>query len=261
MGPRSFRTSDTRDGHHFRLERRNPPRLRPSLLEHPPWQASLHRASMLDGNHLIHSYSKRSELLEKPPGLRERNRLRTREDLLVAISLLLGERAYDTISIDDVAQRAGVSRGTVYAYFPEGRDELVREAYVRIADKVTRDGEARHLNGGGVVDRIVGYATAMIEAVSTPEGRFYGVMGPDIVSTIASVRGTSSMTFLRVMTEDLRDALGDQPGDAPIEEIAVAFSGAVREIGAAAALEPDRVPRLLSALRIMCSSLLDGIQR
>ncbi len=200
----------------------------------------------------------RDDLSERPQGLRERNRLRTREDILVAISLLLGERAYDGISIDDVAQRAGVSRGTVYAYFPEGRDQLVREAYLRMADAVTAEGAARHELTTDTVERIVGFATALIDAASTPEGRFYGLMGPDIMSAIASVAGTSSRTFQQVLIADLRDAAdrGDLSADAPVEEIAVAISGAVREIGGVAAREPERVPRLLLALRVICEALL-----
>lgn len=198
---------------------------------------------------------------ERPHGLRERNRIRTREDILIAISLLLGERTYDGISIDDIAQRAGVARGTLYAYFPEGRDQMVREAYLRVAEAVIAEGSARHEREAGVAERVVGFATALVDAATTPEGRFYGLMGPDIMSAIASVTGTSSQTFQQVLTTDLRDAAerGALPEDSPVEEIAVALSGAVREIGGAAARDPERVPRLLLALRIICDALLGSL--
>ncbi|MDH6197369.1 AcrR family transcriptional regulator [Mycobacterium frederiksbergense] len=200
----------------------------------------------------------RADLSERPHGLRERNRIRTREDILIAISLLLGERAYDGISIDDIAQRAGVARGTLYAYFPEGRDQMVREAYLRVAETVIAEGSARHEREAGLAERVVGFATALVDAATTPEGRFYGLMGPDIMSAIASVTGTSSRTFQQVLTTDLRDAAerGALPEDSPVEEIAVALSGAVREIGGVAARDPERVPRLLLALRIICDALL-----
>ncbi|MUL82974.1 MULTISPECIES: TetR/AcrR family transcriptional regulator [unclassified Mycolicibacterium] len=203
----------------------------------------------------------RADLSERPHGLRERNRIRTREDILIAISLLLGERTYDGISIDDIAQRAGVARGTLYAYFPEGRDQMVREAYLRVAEAVIAEGSARHEREAGVAERVVGFATALVDAATTPEGRFYGLMGPDIMSAIASVTGTSSQTFQQVLTTDLRDAAerGALPEDSPVEEIAVALSGAVREIGGAAARDPERVPRLLLALRIICDALLGSL--
>ncbi len=194
----------------------------------------------------------------KPLGLRERNRIRTRDEILVAMSVLLGERAYETITIDDVAQRAGVSRGTIYTYFPDGRDQLVRDAYQRTADIVSADGAIQRDQQGSTTDRIIGLATALVGVAVTPEGRFYGRMGPDILGALAGRTGSASRLFRSMLAEDLRQAAasGELPADAPIDELAVLISGAMREIGVAAAEEPERAPQLLRALRISCDALL-----
>lgn len=49
----------------------------------------------------------------------------SRERLLQAAADLLGEVGFTGLQMDDVARRAGVSRGTLYRIFP-GRDDLLR---------------------------------------------------------------------------------------------------------------------------------------
>ena len=73
---------------------------------------------------------------DKQLSLRERNRLRTRSDILDAAAEMLGEGGYAGLALEEVSQRAGLSRGTVYAHFPGGRDDVVREVYLRVADAV-----------------------------------------------------------------------------------------------------------------------------
>jgi AcrR family transcriptional regulator len=55
---------------------------------------------------------------------------------LVAIAYrLLEERGLDSVSVEDVADAAGVSRSLVYAYFGD-RDGLVAEVYLRVLDRL-----------------------------------------------------------------------------------------------------------------------------
>lgn len=195
---------------------------------------------------------------KKPLGLRERNRIRTRDEILAAMSVLLGENPFESITIDDVAQRAGVSRGTIYTYFPDGRDQLVRDAYTRIADALTADAIARREQHEGFTDRVVALATAFSDIVSTPEGRFYGIMGPGTLGPVSSVAGTGSRTFAIMLTEDLERAKAADllAPDAPAPEIAVLLAGALREIGATVARDPERAAQLLRALRIAADAML-----
>jgi AcrR family transcriptional regulator len=65
-------------------------------------------------------------------GTRTRLDLDSRRRQLVDIGLsLFSERAYDEISIDDIAGAAGISKGLLYHYFPSKRDFYV--ATVRVA--------------------------------------------------------------------------------------------------------------------------------
>lgn len=174
------------------------------------------------------------------------------------MSVLLGERSFESITIDEVSQRAGVSRGTIYTYFPDGRDQLVRDAYLRIADKVAADGAERRSTQTTLTDRIVGLASALVDVATTPEGRFYGMIGSALFGPLGGVTGTASGSFREMLTEDLRRAAdeGHLGPDFMVDETALLMSGALREIGATSAREPERAPHLLQALRVTCDALL-----
>ncbi len=173
------------------------------------------------------------------------------------MSVLLGERSFESITIDDVSQRAGVSRGTIYTYFPDGRDQLVRDAYLRIAEKVSATGAERRAQHTTVTDRIIGLATALVDVAITPEGRFYGMIGSALFGPLGGVTGTASSSFRTMLTEDLGHAKleGQLSPELLVEDTVVLVAGALREIGATAALEPDRAPQLLQTLRKACEAL------
>src|SRR5215475_11753655 len=70
-----------------------------------------------------------------------------RERLLAAAAAVFSERDFHRVQVSDVAERAGVGKGTVYLYFPT-KDHLHRGALEasldRLADEVERaaDGSA-----------------------------------------------------------------------------------------------------------------------
>jgi AcrR family transcriptional regulator len=73
-------------------------------------------------------------------GRRDRKRARLdpaerRAQLVEVAFRLLGERGAATLSVDDVADAAGVSRSLVYAYFGD-RDSLFAEVYLRVLQRL-----------------------------------------------------------------------------------------------------------------------------
>lgn len=194
---------------------------------------------------------------EKPLGLRERNRIRTRDEILIAMSTLLGEQQYESITVDDVAQLAGVSRGTIYTYFADGRVQLLREAYLRVAEMVIADAEAERQLHRLFTHRVVALATAVNRVASTPEGRFYGLSGPNSIGPLEEIAGRASGVFEQMMIEDLEDlrSSGGISPKAPVKEISLLLVGAIRQIGIASAQNPNRVNKLLEALRLFCDSV------
>lgn len=65
------------------------------------------------------------------PSLRDRQREMTREALLKGASEAFSEHGYSDVTIDDIASRAGTSRGTFYLHFTKGQvlAELIQRAF------------------------------------------------------------------------------------------------------------------------------------
>ena len=57
-------------------------------------------------------------------GLRERKKKQTKEAILQAAIQLFGEKGFEKTSIEELAQRAGIGKGTVYSYFRTKSDIL-----------------------------------------------------------------------------------------------------------------------------------------
>ncbi|HEY2485366.1 MAG TPA: helix-turn-helix domain-containing protein [Candidatus Binataceae bacterium] len=61
---------------------------------------------------------------------RDRRKLETRQALLDATHTLLASRNLDALSVDEIAMRADVAKGTFYNYFAD-KDALARELAAR----------------------------------------------------------------------------------------------------------------------------------
>jgi AcrR family transcriptional regulator len=72
---------------------------------------------------------------------RDRRKLETRQALLDATHTLLASRNLDALSVDEIAMRADVAKGTFYNYFAD-KDALARElaarVRVRMEDEIAR---------------------------------------------------------------------------------------------------------------------------
>lgn len=67
--------------------------------------------------------------------LRTRRRLQTRGDIIRSAFELFGQRGYETVSMDSVAEAAGVSRATLFNYFPQ-KELILREIAAARAEKL-----------------------------------------------------------------------------------------------------------------------------
>lgn len=77
-------------------------------------------------------------MTERKPKFRRRAEARPDEVLDAALALFI-ERGYEATRVDDIARRAGISKGSVYLYFQSKQavlEGLVQRAVVPVADSV-----------------------------------------------------------------------------------------------------------------------------
>lgn len=73
------------------------------------------------------------------PGLRERNRARTRADIKASALRLIAEQGYAATTVDQIAKDAEVSPSTFFRYFPTKEDAVLVDDYDPIMIEVFRE--------------------------------------------------------------------------------------------------------------------------
>lgn len=192
---------------------------------------------------------------EKAPArLRDRNRLRTREELLGTALDLFEAGGFAACSVEAVAKQAGTSKTTAYTYFPGGIDEMLRDQYRIISERVRVRGEQMRNASTTAEDRIIALMAALLDICAEPKvGRFYMMLTPALSPLLEPVVGETSGHFRELIVDDLHRKLA--PGvSAPA--CATLIVGAGREAAIAVARDPGQREALLTALRMTVRAML-----
>ncbi|HEX9658887.1 MAG TPA: TetR/AcrR family transcriptional regulator [Rhodothermales bacterium] len=73
--------------------------------------------------------------MEQPVSRKERERQARRLTMLEAARVVIAEKGLKTATLDEIAQRAEFGKGTIYNYFPNGKEEML----FAILDEVYND--------------------------------------------------------------------------------------------------------------------------
>ncbi|MFI4963825.1 MAG: TetR/AcrR family transcriptional regulator [Caulobacterales bacterium] len=104
-----------------------------------------------------------AELPEKPR--RGDKRERTRAALIAAAWAVVDEKGFAAASLEEIARRAGMTRGAIYSNFPSRADLLLAMAGAR-GLKIDRD-----FSGPGTLkDQLLGFAKGLVEALPDAQG-------------------------------------------------------------------------------------------
>lgn len=139
-----------------------------------------------------------------PLTLRQRNRLRTRRELLDAALEVFAESGYGSAGVENIAVRAGASKVTLYSYFPQGRDELFRELYEEINTELIDKVTAVYADKADFSTHVVSATAALMEIAERPlVGRFYSIDDPALDEALTPVRGHASQVIAELIAKDL----------------------------------------------------------
>ncbi|TWC77242.1 TetR family transcriptional regulator [Rhizobium sp. SJZ105] len=188
--------------------------------------------------------------------LRERNKLRTRQEILDATLEVFNDDGFAGTSIDKIAELGGISKGTVYVYFPDGLNDIYREIYADITGrllKTTKEVRAKSSDPG---KRIVAMAEALLKLSEVPTyGRFYSVLSPELRPVLTPVVGLASKQFIIFVASDLKETLGDSASEEQCTALAELIVGSMREAARIVSEEPGKKESLIAALRRIVSSI------
>ncbi len=169
----------------------------------------------------------------------------TRINMLVGAAEVLRERGAAGVTIDEVLQRSGAPRGSVYYHFPEGRSQIVYEALQLAGESITElIDEAATKGGAHLVQRFVEFwdhvladsdFTAGCPVVAAAIGCSEG--GPQLTSVAGAIFGHWRDALTRAFE-------ADGCGQAEAASLAItciaALEGAVVLCRASRDLEPLR---------------------
>jgi len=169
---------------------------------------------------------------EPRPTRAEAQRERRRADILSAASSLFGQRGYHDVSIADVIDRAGISRGTFYLYF-DSKDALFLELIEQFVQSIIEVVEVVDPKGKDPAREIVENVRRLVDVVFEQRDltvmvlrESYGVR-PDVDKKLSRFYG-----FVHEMLEGaLRN--GAQHGltrEVDAEIVARALVGAFKEV-------------------------------
>lgn len=194
-----------------------------------------------------------------PPqtSLRERRQLRTRQELVEAVLVVIAESGVDATTIDRVSTQSGISRGTVYAHFPGGRDELLRAAYARLGIQLVERTRAAVLAAEDWRGRLAAHAREVLDlAGDAKTGHFFNVSGPTLI-TDGVERGIGSGASVAMIQQDLAAAQqrGEVSADVDPAPTAVLLVGALREAAIRVAAGDDPAERVYAAFDRLVAGL------
>jgi AcrR family transcriptional regulator len=171
-------------------------------------------------------------------GLRERKKLQTRKEIADAAKRLFRARGFDAVTVEEVAEAAGVSKKTVFNYFPTKEDLVFEKTEEREAALIAavRD----RPTGTSVLDSFRASSLAYCDQLATEAP---GYQGGGIFTLIESsavlakrwhqVRNYQSDLFAAELAADA----GADPDDPLPHAISAALIGAQRAVMRASRLK------------------------
>jgi AcrR family transcriptional regulator len=202
----------------------------------------------------------------RPP--KQRRSRESYERVLDAAHVLLEENGFDGFTVQEVAQRSGVSVGALYERFGN-KETLLRSVHARLMAVMTQAGDAAvaRTDPQSGAEAAIGTAIASVALVMRQNRKaLRAFMHLGAVDEVISARGSESsvaqsMAFKRALMPYVADFRHPDPAVALDVAFRVTYSTLARQVMYGPVFESDRRlswKRLVEELSALCSAYLIG---
>jgi AcrR family transcriptional regulator len=195
-------------------------------------------------------------------GLRERKKLKTREEIAAAAMRLFRERGFDAVTVAEIAREADVSEKTVFNYFPSKEDLIVHRGQEKTAALI----EALGASDGSVIAPFRRATDELLDAIeSEPVESIVAI--PRLVMASHTLRERLFLGWEQeaaALTPAIAEAMELEPDDLLAAVMARTFSWTHRLIFRAAftrLLAGDDQREVAAALRVDAARAYDKLER
>jgi AcrR family transcriptional regulator len=179
---------------------------------------------------------------------REEKKARTRAQLIAAAAAVFARRGFDSASLDEVAEEAGLTKGAVYSNF-DSKEELFEAVIDERFDKpLQQEVEAIEKIEGTQQQRAMAGARMFIDAVQQERELFLLALERRIYVARHPERASSLVTHYREQLGRVAEMIADQsrkwdlPLPLPAGQMAIAVEALSQGIELQRLADPDGVP-------------------
>src|SRR5579862_666759 len=155
-------------------------------------------------------------------GLRERKKQQTREAITRAALDRFVERGYDATTLAEIAEAAGVSTRTIFAYFP-GKEDILFASFQTLRDSLTR-ALAERPGGRDALGTLRDFVVSVACAKTELDHKLEEIIGSD--ETLHSHKRARLSQLQELLAAAIADDLGSGPDDLRPQIAAASLSAA-----------------------------------
>jgi AcrR family transcriptional regulator len=209
----------------------------------------------------VHEMTSSEPVGQRPAGLRERKKAKTRAAIQQEAMRLFRERGYADTTVEEIAEAAEVSESTFFRYFPTKEDVVLRDDYDELLLQAFL-AQPRHLSplqaAKAALDGVVGLATRL-----SPEERELENLRTRLTFTVPEVRARwadeASRAF-RQFAGVIAERAGRSPDDLRVRTFTGALFGVLLAVFEPIAQDPSRdwtemMPELDQAFELLQQGL------
>lgn len=105
----------------------------------------------------------------------------TRERIITATGRLIRQKGYRGTGLSEIVEASGAPRGSIYFHFPEGKDQIVREAMVAEVRRISEVLTTLTEEAGGPVEAMRAYVQGAAEELEASNYLFGCPVAPVIL--------------------------------------------------------------------------------